>query len=125
MSSHCVGLAAVVVTEIGPPPAGKKPTGGTGLKVPVFGSIWNADTLVDPLFATYRNLPDGSTVTDSGLVPVANRPTCVSAPLELLTAYTSTSPGAVPPLTYTRYRKLPAGSTAAEKEPPPVAKGPN
>ena len=59
-----------MVIEMGPPPAGKKPTGNIGVKVPVLASIWNAETLVDPLLATYRNLPDGSAITKIGLVPV-------------------------------------------------------
>jgi hypothetical protein len=59
-----------MVIEMGPPPAGKKPTGKIGVRVPLLASIWNAETLVDPLLATYRNLPDGSAITKMGVVPV-------------------------------------------------------
>ena len=50
-----------------------------------------AEMLLEPLFATYANSPEGSTVTEEGCVPAATvEPTPVSAPVLPLMAYAET-----------------------------------
>src|SRR2546422_10117346 len=63
-------------------PSGKSKVGKgeprTSVKAPVAGSIRNADRLPktevggSPIFATYKNLPEGSGATSTGCNPAAN-----------------------------------------------------
>ena len=58
----------------------------TAARTPVELLMVNADTLLDPPFATYRNDPLGETVTPAGLVPAekGDPATAVKAPVVLL-----------------------------------------
>jgi len=70
---------------------------GTGVRAPVVGSSVKPDTVETfagrtAVFATYTNLPDGSTPTATGLSPVANGEPLTSArlPVDRSMAYTET-----------------------------------
>ncbi len=45
------------------------------------------ETLLEAWFATYTNLPEGSTAMDSGFVPAAIVPVDVRSPVAALMAY--------------------------------------
>ncbi len=67
-------------------------------------------------FATQTELPDGSTITDSGWLPaVKGEPViAVRAPVEELIVYAETYPVVPFPLKSATYAKLPEGSTATD-----------
>src|SRR5579859_3719648 len=53
---------------------------------PVEASMANGEMLLEEPFATYANLPDGSTAIAVGLVPVTVEPRLARAPVEALMA---------------------------------------
>ena len=79
------------------------------------------ETLLEPLLAAYRNLPDGSTFSAAGPVPaVKGDPvTGVSAPVPLLMLYAEISPEVL----LATYKNSPEGSVATEDGPDLAANG--
>ena len=93
----------------------------TGVSAPVIVLIVNADTSLDPVFATYANCPVRSMVTTKGLMPTANGApaTGVSIPVVALivNADTSFDPA------FATYANCPEGSMTNWKGFVPAAKG--
>ena len=64
--------AGSIVTHVGPVPVAVEADVIAPVGFPEFWSIVYAPTVPDEKFATYRNLPRGSTVTPTGNMPVGN-----------------------------------------------------
>ena len=66
------------MTKVGAVPAATVPI---AVRAPVVASTEYEDTLFEPLFATYKNLPSGESVIHSGNCPAATVPEALSAPV--------------------------------------------
>jgi hypothetical protein len=78
-----------MATEVGSAPAVTTPT---EVKVPVVVLMLKMETLAEPEFVAYTNLPVGSKVTEVGPDPVAIGPKDVKTPVVVLMLYIDKSP---------------------------------
>ena len=110
-----------MTTDSGPLPVGNGEP-GTDASAPLVLFIRRTETLLDPLFAVTRKLPEGSVSAETGPVPPLAKGdplTAVRAPVLPFTLYVEMVFSAV----LDTNKNFPAGSSATDEGSEPVGKG--